>query len=163
MSLFDLGSDLCPEAVALVDVQSRYFGKRKAKSAAKTPPTAGNSSSGKAGSEVTTGGPPEAAIELTEGEEMDMGEVARQVAEDSDVEDEVEFQWQLDELRDKPLPKLSASLVRTRVFDPKGGCLFSMVKSESNLFAKQASESARAMSSGGLSGSGKVASGAKKQ
>ncbi|KAG2364992.1 hypothetical protein BDR07DRAFT_1481843 [Suillus spraguei] len=79
-------------------VQSRYFGKHKAKSAAKTPPTADDSGSGKACSEVTTGGPPEAAIELTEGEEMDMGEVARQVAEDSDVEDEAEFQRQLDEL-----------------------------------------------------------------
>ncbi|KAG2353654.1 hypothetical protein BDR07DRAFT_1495890 [Suillus spraguei] len=66
-------------------VQSRYFGKRKAKSAAKMPPTAGDSGSGKAGSEVTTGGPPEVAIELTEGEEMDMGEVARQVAVDSDM------------------------------------------------------------------------------
>ncbi|KAG2366643.1 hypothetical protein BDR07DRAFT_1480096 [Suillus spraguei] len=83
-------------------VQSRYFGKRKAKTAAKTLPTAGNSGSGKAGSEVTAGGPPVAAIELTEGEEMDMGEVARQVAEDSDMEDEVEFQRQLDELRAVP-------------------------------------------------------------
>ncbi|KAG2354992.1 hypothetical protein BDR07DRAFT_1493803 [Suillus spraguei] len=53
--------------------------KHKAKSAAKMPPTAGDSGSGKAGSEVTAGGLPEAAIELTEGEEMDMGE--RQLAE----------------------------------------------------------------------------------
>ncbi|KAG2351104.1 hypothetical protein BDR07DRAFT_1386550 [Suillus spraguei] len=83
-------------------VHSRYFGKRKAKTAAKTLPTAGNSGSGKAGSEVTAGGLPEAAIELTEGEEMDMGEVARQVAEDSDVEDEAEFQRQLDELHAIP-------------------------------------------------------------
>ncbi|KAG2365926.1 hypothetical protein BDR07DRAFT_1480822 [Suillus spraguei] len=83
-------------------VQSRYFGKHKAKTAAKTPPTAGDISSGKASSEVTAGGPPEVAIELTEGEEMDMGEVARQVAEDSDVEDEAEFQRQLDELRAVP-------------------------------------------------------------
>ncbi|KAG2364015.1 hypothetical protein BDR07DRAFT_1483006 [Suillus spraguei] len=83
-------------------VQSRYFGKCKAKSAAKTPPTAGDSGSSKAGSEVIAGSPPEAAIELTEGEEMDMGEVARQVAEDSDVEDEAEFQRQLDELRAIP-------------------------------------------------------------
>jgi hypothetical protein len=99
-------------------VQSRYFGSKfctghtsnlvnlfiehKAKTAAKTPPTAGDISSGKASSEVTAGGPPEVAIELTEGEEMDMGEVARQVAEDSDVEDEAEFQRQLDELRAVP-------------------------------------------------------------
>ncbi|KAG2353599.1 hypothetical protein BDR07DRAFT_1383014 [Suillus spraguei] len=75
-------------------VQSRYFGKHKAKSAAKTLPTSGDSSSGKAGSEVTAGSLPEAAIELTEGEEMHMGEVA----EDSDMEDEAEFQRQLDEL-----------------------------------------------------------------
>ncbi|KAG2355104.1 hypothetical protein BDR07DRAFT_1493656 [Suillus spraguei] len=83
-------------------VQSRYFGKHKAKSVAKMLPPAGDSGSGKAGGEVTTGGPPEAAIELTEGEEMDMGEVTRQVTEDSDVEDEAEFQQQLDELRAVP-------------------------------------------------------------
>ncbi|KAG2352465.1 hypothetical protein BDR07DRAFT_1384245 [Suillus spraguei] len=71
-------------------LQSRYFSKCKAKTAAKMLPTAGDSGSGKAGSEVTTGGPPEAAIELTEGEEMDMGEVTRQVAEDSDMEDEMQ-------------------------------------------------------------------------
>ncbi|KAG2361756.1 hypothetical protein BDR07DRAFT_1485536 [Suillus spraguei] len=79
-------------------IQSRYFGKRKAKTATKTPPTTGDSGSGKAGSEVTAGSLPEVAIELTEGEEMDMGEVAKQVAEDSDIEDEAEFQRQLDEL-----------------------------------------------------------------
>ncbi|KAG2356961.1 hypothetical protein BDR07DRAFT_1380426 [Suillus spraguei] len=83
-------------------IQSRYFSKCKAKSVAKTPPTTGDSGSGKAGGEVTAGGLPEAAIELTEGEEMDMGEVARQVAEDSDVEDEAEFQRQLDELHAVP-------------------------------------------------------------
>ncbi|KAG2353736.1 hypothetical protein BDR07DRAFT_1382892 [Suillus spraguei] len=79
-----------------------YTSVCKAKTAAKTLPTAGDSGSGKAGSEVTAGGPPEVAIELTEGEEMDMGEVARQVTEDSDVEDEAEFQRQLDELRTIP-------------------------------------------------------------
>ncbi|KAG2351489.1 hypothetical protein BDR07DRAFT_1501261 [Suillus spraguei] len=83
-------------------VQSRYFSKHKAKSVAKMPPTTGDSSSGKVGGEVTTGGLPEAAIELTEGEEMDMGEVTRQVTEDSDMEDEAEFQQQLDELRAIP-------------------------------------------------------------
>jgi hypothetical protein len=78
------------------------FVECKAKSVAKTPPTASNSGSGKAGSEVTAGSLPEAAVELTEGEEMDIGEVTRQVAEDSDVEDEVEFQQQLDELHAIP-------------------------------------------------------------
>ncbi|KAG2362822.1 hypothetical protein BDR07DRAFT_1484415 [Suillus spraguei] len=83
-------------------VQSRYFSKHKAKSAAKMPPTAGDSGSGKAGSEVTAGGLPEVAIELTEGEEMDMGEVTREVTEDSDIEDEAKFQRQLAELRAIP-------------------------------------------------------------
>ncbi|KAG2355479.1 hypothetical protein BDR07DRAFT_1381493 [Suillus spraguei] len=75
-------------------IQSRYFGKCKAKTAAKMPPTAGDSGSGKAGSEVTTG------ADRRGGDGY--GEVTRQVTEDSDVEDEVEFQRQLDELRAVP-------------------------------------------------------------
>ncbi|KAG2362232.1 hypothetical protein BDR07DRAFT_1485020 [Suillus spraguei] len=77
---------------------SRYFGKCKTKLAAKTPPTAGASGSFKTGGEVLTDGLPEAVIELTEGEEMDMGEVTRQVTENSEGEDEAEFQQQLGEL-----------------------------------------------------------------